>query len=398
MNGDKLLKAADKFCKFVVAHIDLRVPRSFQFHFQNEFINSSNEEIFKKDYEKWLKKNANILAPLFENQMWWEYRNGNLLSLDYNYSIISKISKPHQVTDRSFDLSSEAILQPEGVIPTLWLYNGKIVHPSAISDQNPILGHYYFILEALAFLFNRSLDNKNFIKETEGFLEKHKNKIDQFKKMSQGGEITLLGTGAQGIAFQLSPNLVIKFFTSLEGYQEAKNSIERLHQHPELARTEAMMYDFGIVGTFSNSPVYYYIMEKMQPVRGFTSGVSSDILHIINIVVGFILENKEFWRSVKRKIHDPKNHKEIKMIVLEQAAKFSNILKNDEIAIYSIDRVERKIPNLNKKWLASLVEEIIMKYLTDRADLHTGNLGVTNYGEFRYFDPAHPAYTSNINT
>ena len=59
--------------------------------------------------------------------------------------------------------------------------------------------------------------------------------------------------------------------------------------------------------------------------------------------------------------------------------------------------VEKGISNLNKTWLQSFVEEILMKYLTGRTDLHLGNLGVTSYGELRYFDPSFANWNSDIN-
>ena len=43
--------------------------------------------------------------------------------------------------------------------------------------------------------------------------------------------------------------------------------------------------------------------------------------------------------------------------------------------------------NLKDNWLENLIEEIIHKINTGRTDLHTGNIGVTNYGQLRFFDP-----------
>ena len=53
--------------------------------------------------------------------------------------------------------------------------------------------------------------------------------------------------------------------------------------------------------------------------------------------------------------------------------------------------------SLNSDWLQFLIEEITLKYLTGRGDLHSGNLGLTNYGVFRYFDPSWHGWQTGLN-
>lgn len=52
--------------------------------------------------------------------------------------------------------------------------------------------------------------------------------------------------------------------------------------------------------------------------------------------------------------------------------------------------------NLKPNWLKTFAEEVLMKYLTNRTDLHTGNLGITEYGLLRYFDPSFKEPISEI--
>jgi hypothetical protein len=52
---------------------------------------------------------------------------------------------------------------------------------------------------------------------------------------------------------------------------------------------------------------------------------------------------------------------------------------------------------LKDNWLRLYIEEIIVKYLTSRTDLHLGNLGITNSGELRYFDPSYGNWVSKLN-
>lgn len=63
----------------------------------------------------------------------------------------------------------------------------------------------------------------------------------------------------------------------------------------------------------------------------------------------------------------------------------------------AIKELSNTLP-LRKNWLRTLIEEIAVKYLTQRGDLHLGNIGITNYGDFRYFDSAHPRWQNYINS
>ena len=51
------------------------------------------------------------------------------------------------------------------------------------------------------------------------------------------------------------------------------------------------------------------------------------------------------------------------------------------------DQVDEEMTtNLRPSWLPSLIQEVLMKNVIGRIDLHMGNIGVTSYGEFRFFD------------
>ena len=62
-----------------------------------------------------------------------------------------------------------------------------------------------------------------------------------------------------------------------------------------------------------------------------------------------------------------------------------------------LDKIEDKIPTLRRSWLVSYIEEVMTKFITGRGDLHMGNLGVTSYGDLRYYDPTHEDWTHSIN-
>lgn len=195
----------------------------------------------------------------------------------------------------------------------------------------------------------------------------------------------------------------------LIAYDHALQAMERIHFNPSLGKTEAMIYDAGEIGNFENYRFFYYIMERMAPVTEI-AGLREDLRHVVTNIVSKIYKDRDFWRDLKKK--DFKADADlIKAKVKEAAARYAQEIKiKDKVFVKGIEntyllnkvKIDKQDPKehvipLSANWLASLAEEILMKYLTGRTDLHLGNLGVTAYGEFRYFDPAFEDWTSNVN-
>jgi hypothetical protein len=176
--------------------------------------------------------------------------------------------------------------------------------------------------------------------------------------------------------------------------------MERLHKTPQLAKTEAMIYDAGELGTlntprFSGS-IYYYIQEKMTPIRALGSEELLEALRkIIGVFASMFVREKYRWEQLKTRMDEPGSAADIQTDVKKGAQRMATYVKDR----YAEDAgwVSSKIKDLNPNWLPLLAEEIIMKYLTGRTDLHLGNLGLTGYGELRYFDPAHSSWKSELN-
>ena len=101
------------------------------------------------------------------------------------------------------------------------------------------------------------------------------------------------------------------------------------------------------------------------------------------------------WRNLKPLVNNPEHSGEIKDKVRRGAAEMARRIRN-YLGNTAFDYIE-SAEDLRSDWLESLAEEFIMKYLTGRTDLHAGNIGLTQYGNFRYFDPAYSHWTSNIN-
>ena len=199
-----------------------------------------------------------------------------------------------------------------------------------------------------------------------------------------------IGAGMDGIAFDIGGDKVFKIFRSDRGYQQAVKSLERLHKRPELAKTEAMIYDVGVLGELKGKTLYYWIMEKM-PVT--LEKISDDGLQIITKLIDLTSHLYETMPH-KMKFELPlaledvnKNEKVVDFLKTATAYVLHDLNRR---SLFSKDQLKEfeSTHNLNPNWMETFVEEVIFKLMSGRRDLHEGNLGITNYGQIRYFDPA----------
>ena len=389
---------------------------SFNYQKSYDFIVSLNS---------WIEKNYSTIGSLLDKN-WVEYPNSFVKdesNIEYTSNngetfLISKMEE--EPVDMK--IISSAILLPSGKIPKLNLWIGKTINTYNWDPNNILpkdLVRYEFLIRALKKLagYNFEFDlNPYQGAKLSDFINENKDKLNNlftfFNKQPE-----YLGSGADGIAFKIGDGFVLKLFNTPHGHNEAIKAMERLHKSPDLAKTEANIYDAGMLGVFSSTPIYYYIIEYMIPVLNKLSDSAEDALIEILHYIKYIIENKNFlpkYSAFKKVIDNPKYSSLIKSTI---EADVENILQNyflnltqDAIntqAYLAVSPVKSKrdverdnifsTVELREDWLKNLIEEIIFKYVTGRTDLHLGNLGVTSYGNFRYFDPAHEDWTSNLN-
>jgi hypothetical protein len=268
-----------------------------------------------------------------------------------------------------------------------------------VDDYPKELAHDFFIAEALTELF--SLDQHNDLPEISKFIKENSAKINKLRSMMSTTP-KLLGGGADGVAYAFGKDLVLKIFQDSHAYGAAVKAMERLHKTPELAKTEAMIYDVGILGTFSHegasTTLYYYIMERMTPVYGTpeSNGKIAGKKAIESIGKYVSMHIPEELRALKPFIEDKSKLAEIKAELTSATNNLVLEIENEYRLYKDMQQVEKSY-GVKEGWLDSFVEEILVKYLTSRTDLHMGNLGVTNQGDLRYFDPAFKEWTSEIN-
>lgn len=364
------------------------------------------KEISSTDYEQWKNTNKNLLNNL-TNRSWFDF---NPNSIAFSQDSVNKWVITQNVKElkdyyedpeisEDFDIKQSSLLQGYGSIPILYLVRGTLEASFIISEpeqESSELAHNFFIVQALKLFFEDITTQ-----EINQFLLDNKPTIDKLKSGFQQIP-SMLGKGADGIVFSIGPNLVLKIFRTKLGYDKAREAQERLWKNPRAARTEAMIYDAGVLGSIRENPLYYYLIQKMKPVRELSpsdkdvSQAEVTITRIIKLVSEFFVDNEaDVFSPLKAAFKKNPNmqqlNRTIKSIAKNLSLEIVDYLGASDIEEVSDTIKEKFSIELKEDWLFRFVEEIIIKYLTDRADLHIGNVGTTSDGYLRYFDPAHPA-------
>lgn len=362
-------------------------------------------EISNEDWNKWLEKNASLLGDLPNKHWLWDrdVKDGILTELpDYSRVYITYSRTAPAV----LGVKSSSFLQSHGAIPSLWIWSGE--YEGLTSEPlSKDLAHYDWLIQSAERITGGSYD-PSFNTNIQAFVIGNMARLNTIRQWFKY-EPKYIGGGADGVAWDIGDRKIMKLFSDTTSYNHALQAAHRLHKNPSLGKTEAMIYDVGIIGQFENYNLYYYIMEKMVPVTEIP-GIKEELRHLVTAIVSKIYGERELWRVIKKRNFDL-DGPGIRAKVKEYANKYAReIMQKHSVFVRGIEntfalnqiKIDQENPDehlipLSEKWLPSLVEEVLMKYLTGRGDLHMGNLGVTAYGEFRYFDPAYEGWNSNIN-
>ncbi len=267
---------------------------------------------------------------------------------------------------------------------------------------SPNFAHNYYLDEAIEKL---GFDYYALDSYTRSELMGYKNKfvddnigqINKIRRFFSKAQPEILGEGADGIAYDIG-NFVLKLYTDGFVHNENLKTVERLHQGSPIAKTEAMIYDVGSLGILpNNQEMYYLIIEKMTPTGWVKGYVESTNLHrIVNKIHDYI---DRYYLAM---INNMKNHLLDEAAMKEKIKKYMEdtkvqIKKYCKYEIGTINDSDELKDKLRASWFEDLVEQVFDKVVTSRGDLHMGNLGITGYGTFCFFDPAHQDWTDRIN-
>lgn len=348
-----------------------------------------------EQWNSWMAANQTVIGRIANKN--WSMLPGNKAIHAPDYPNMDLITKEPNPPFDQFDIASQAILSPSGPIPQLWLWIGKAIQGKI---YEPAVAQDVWLAEAMARMFDaygveQTQDRDAKVIE---FIKRNRATIDKIRSAFAKQPVRL-GAGADGVAYDIGQDRVLKVFKDRQAFVKAMEAIKRLHKQPQVAKTEAMIYDAGLLGSFQRYEdqtfdIYYYIMEKMTPLRDYY-GVDEEVRKILKYVATYIRNDAETFQDLKQQIRDPEDLDNVKKEVARLAENMAAGLMARSGSL--LDKIEDKIPTLRRGWLSSYIEEIMIKFITGRGDLHMGNLGVTSYGDLRYYDPSHEDWTDAIN-
>lgn len=343
----------------------------------------------------------------YKNLHWFDYSNSSYaFSADMgeeqkDKKIYEKVITINQNKEHPTDFSDiifSGFVKGTNEIPDFYIHIGLIPQEYESSynleSYTPEKKQESYLMFALSNLLEIDIDEE-FIDNFENFYSKNLSKIKSMESMVSGFP-KFLGKGRTGVAFDIGNNKVLKIFKDDKySYSQAYYAKERLHSNPDLASTEAMIYDVGELGSFEGSIFYFYVVEKMQSVfRSTTPLERKDLSKVINFVANKINEDRANLENLRHFLYDTSVSKDVKAyvdytvnrILPEVNSNFSDF----------ISRFKSKF-SLSDNFLSKFIEEIVFKFISGRLDLHIGNLGFSGE-KLRYFDPSNEMIQENINT
>lgn len=331
-------------------------------------------------WDEWLSLNQVVLNSTNINASNYWNKSPNYIHTNIDSDDLFLVQDPDVITPH-FNIKAISLLKHHKQIPDFYIIRGQRTQAPSLTHKD--IGHYMWIANILSRYtsFNNDPDTHTLIKQ---FILDNKDKLDKIRS-TFGNEPKELGFGMDGVAYDIGNGMVLKLFFSENAYNHAVDSINRLHTNPSMGKTEAMLYDAGKLGQFINKTLYYYIIEKVSVISETKIGTAVE--EIVDFTMRYVKDNIQYWKELLSRINTI------------DSSEFSNIIYKrvqECIALYNMNRFNKivvdkinkdKTFDLQEDWLPNLVEEVIMKVITNRGDLHRGNIGVTQSGYFRIFDP-----------
>lgn len=373
---DVILKLADLYEDTIEDDIDLSAK------FGDLYINLKNIlpeiNINRNTFKDWINQNTTVLNQV-KNIKWLD-AGDYLISFSKMSEPKYILSKPNFEMNGIKELISTFIPKYKG-FPAMKLLKCLVEKENQPNlNYNNDLAHNDWFLKAVR-MIDQSYTLEELMPMVKDYLNANRPLINNIRKHFEY-QPKFLGSGIDGAAFDVGQNIVLKIFSSSKSYQAAKETMDKLHQNKDFARTEAMIYDVQQLPKFNGFNLYYYLMEKMIPIDKLDSSTYQNVRIIIGKAYN-IINNANHTKVVE--LRTSMNVDDITKFIKEIIIKIKQLII-DEYSVKFLKNIKRDNITLKDNWFDLLVEEITMKLITSRNDLHGGNLGLTNFGEFRFYD------------
>jgi hypothetical protein len=282
----------------------------------------------------------------------------------------------------NYKLKERKLIKGIGKIPDLYYYSVKNVEVSFENFEafgKEALNNYFIVEVLKSFPSFRGKNNRDY----NQFIIDNISKINNLKSMFKERP-TFLGRQTDSTVFTMSDDLVIKFFINKYLYDKMKESYDFLFEQPAMGKEELPIYDIGQLGIFNDTPIYYLIMKKVKIIprheRHYFETIANNVVYEIN-------DNKDYYTYLTELCREKKYNRAMQEIEKASIDIAENIREDQDPNIIKALIYFKKL-GLTEKWLEKFIKHFLSKVITEKYDLHAGNIGITQQKELQYFDPA----------
>jgi len=337
--------------------------------------------LFKIAEQIELKLNKRILSTIFNrfsknNKFKKDWIDQASISLKNKYSKYSMGANSILFKNESSNLlvqnfpikSDNNIVLSEGFIKGNKSIDNLYYKEFIILKTDSSYSGYEFLRDAISRIIK---EDNEFEGRFKKFIKENKVRLDRITSMIEVRPPKYLGGGADGVAYLISKDKILKLYTNSFAYEKTLDSYNNLYENNIDSTEEPMIYDIGILGKFYGINIYFTILEKFKTIK-----VDGDIIDNLTKRAKDMFEEYVSIYGLPEK--NEKNVEEITYelyngFTAEEVQDYNNFAKN----------------NKTKTKFRDFVKILVLKILSEKVDLHSGNLGISNRKKVVYFDPAY---------
>lgn len=201
------------------------------------------------------------------------------------------------------------------------------------------------------------------ILDVKEFYDMNKEKIDRI--LQSATEFKFLGAGANGSAFSLGNNQVLKIEKSARRPEEIAAHFAKQRKTGKYLPN---IYDYGKLVTDYGSTLSYAILERMETPSGEEKDLLARVL--VEIVNNMMKYSKvsDVEKMVKENLLNPKPSSDV-----------DSLTDKNQESSFDVDSLTDKLI-LKENWLKTLIADMFKLRKMGITDFHIGNIGIRRIG------------------